>query len=261
MKRSRYEATSFLSPSRLLGAAPLTVVWVHNDSVIQDCAEFSYVDYGNGRFALRIADAFTQDSGIYICEVYNRHGETESWSYLTVQDVCPSSEGDEGSNDVKNRPASGPDPWINEQPLEADQMAPALSSDDQCSPRDQLTEAVAHPFEEDDYSYKEDFNCDEDDDANRLDEDLDDMKLNYEENPYEIPAQIIKGPTSVSTLLGSTVVLEAVAIGRPEPCIRWLKGVSHLPDAIKSNYLFYPTLRNVSGICLETNPKRLPATR
>ena len=111
-------------------------------------------------------------------------------------------------------------------------MAPALSSDDQCSPRDQLTEAVAHPFEEDDYSYKEDFNCDEDDDANRLDEDLDDMKLNYEENPYEIPAQIIKGPTSVSTLLGSTVVLEAVAIGRPEPCIRWLKGVSHLPDAI-----------------------------
>jgi len=212
------------------GAAPLTVVWVHNDSVIQDCAEFSYVDYGNGRFALRIADAFTQDSGIYICEVYNRHGETESWSYLTVEDVCPSSEGDEGSNDVKNRPASGPDPWINEQPLEADQMAPALSSDDQCSPRDQLTEAVAHPFEEDDYSYKEDFNCDEDDDANRLDEDLDDMKLNYEENPYEIPAQIIKGPTSVSTLLGSTVVLEAVAIGRPEPCIRWLKGGKELME-------------------------------
>lgn len=38
-------------------------------------------------------------------------------------------------------------------------------------------------------------------------------------------AQIVKGPVSVSTLVGSTVLLEALVIGRPEPTVRWLKGV------------------------------------
>ena len=45
------------------------------------------------------------------------------------------------------------------------------------------------------------------------------------ENQFELAAQIVKGPESVSTLLGSTVLLEALIIGRPEPRIRWLKGV------------------------------------
>ena len=45
------------------------------------------------------------------------------------------------------------------------------------------------------------------------------------DNPLEAAAQIVKGPVSVSTLVGSTVLLEALVIGRPEPTVRWLKGV------------------------------------
>ena len=45
------------------------------------------------------------------------------------------------------------------------------------------------------------------------------------DNPFQVAAQIVKGPVSVSTLVGSTVVLEALIIGRPEPTVRWLKGV------------------------------------
>lgn len=53
-----------------------------------------------------------------------------------------------------------------------------------------------------------------------------DTKLNDElDNPFQVAAQIVKGPVSVSTLVGSTVLLEALVIGRPEPTVRWLKGV------------------------------------
>ena len=53
-----------------------------------------------------------------------------------------------------------------------------------------------------------------------------DHKLNDElDNPFQVAAQIVKGPVSVSTLVGSTVLLEALVIGRPEPTVRWLKGV------------------------------------
>lgn len=55
-----------------------------------------------------------------------------------------------------------------------------------------------------------------------------DTKLNDElDNPFQVAAQIVKGPVSVSTLVGSTVLLEALVIGRPEPTVRWLKGVLH----------------------------------
>lgn len=56
------------------------------------------------------------------------------------------------------------------------------------------------------------------------------VKLNHDEldNPFQAAAQIVKGPVSVSTLVGSTVLLEALVIGRPEPTVRWLKGVSFL---------------------------------
>lgn len=54
----------------------------------------------------------------------------------------------------------------------------------------------------------------------------DHSKLNDElDNPFQVAAQIVKGPVSVSTLVGSTVLLEALIIGRPEPTVRWLKGV------------------------------------
>ena len=48
------------------------------------------------------------------------------------------------------------------------------------------------------------------------------------DNPFQVAAQIVKGPVSVSTLIGSTVLLEALIIGRPEPTVRWLKGVQYI---------------------------------
>jgi hypothetical protein len=68
------------------GTPPLKVVWVHNDSPLVDCPEFQHLDYGNGRYALRLSDPFTHDSGVYFCEAYNRHGDAESWCRLIVTD-------------------------------------------------------------------------------------------------------------------------------------------------------------------------------
>ncbi|XP_066996546.2 titin homolog isoform X2 [Anabrus simplex] len=60
---------------RLQGTSPIDVVWVKDDNEIPDCDDFRYVDYGDGRFALRIADVFPQDAGEYRCEAFSPHGE------------------------------------------------------------------------------------------------------------------------------------------------------------------------------------------
>ena len=249
------------------------MVWVHNDEVIEDCAEFSYVEYGGGRFGLRLTDAFCEDSGVYICEVYNAHGDAESWCQLAVSDldaaaaaVAPRKRatGEEKSAKVGQATSASaadveapatPDLDVGgeAEPAGGEATARASRRSSRCggrngdrSARQSLTEAAdCLPFRQAIYLSKEDFDYDDQaaaerrrggepehadvHDANDVDDDAiytDDMKLNYADNPYEIPAQIIKGPVSVSTLIGSTVVLEAVAIGRPEPCIRWLRGVS-----------------------------------
>lgn len=211
-----------------IGTEPLKVVWVHNDAVIKDCAEFAYVDYGRGRFGLRLNDAFTQDEGIYICEVYNSYGESESWCYLAVTDMNKS--GDRNGNSVsvikstlsgaeieEGRPQSHPiaNAYSSENAASADVLDANYQSCEMRAENIKEIETDECARKEDIYSSKEDFNCEE----------LEDVKVNCEENIFEISAQIIKGPASVSTLVGSTVVLEALVIGRPEPCIRWLKGV------------------------------------
>ncbi len=71
----------------------------------------------------------------------------------------------------------------------------------------------------------------------------DHSKLNDElDNPFQVAAQIVKGPVSVSTLVGSTVLLEALIIGRPEPAVRWLKGVRPKQDFSLSLSLFVARL-------------------
>ena len=253
----------------LLGAAPLRVVWVHNDAVIRDCAEFAYVDHGQGRFGLRIADAFAEDSGIYICEVYNRHGDAESWCYLTVADTSKCT--NEGT--ARNAASGIKDAVTTSSGLASHNVATAASGTDEqnddgarvredAPARRSYPIAVARPSVQQvstvqltsDGSVEQELRsalssldmtratavqavrpaaaCQEDavlssaqDNFNG--EDFDDARIVFEDNyPHQVPAQVVKGPVSVSTLLGSTVVLEAVAIGRPEPCIRWLKGVN-----------------------------------
>lgn len=241
------------------GAAALRVVWVHNDAVIKDCAEFAYVDHGRGRFGLRIADAFTEDSGLYVCEVYNRHGEAESWCYLTVADVsaanranghganssaesvkgavvssglashsvataaCGKGQKDEDAHPIAVACASV---QLTSDSSVEQELRNALSSLDMLQTQTQTqtptqtqtqTAGAARPApcQDNVFSSGDDFNVNG--------SDFDDDSY-----PHQVPAQIVKGPVSVSTLLGSTVVLEAVAIGRPEPCIRWLKGVTEI---------------------------------
>jgi len=67
------------------GTPPLDVVWVKDGVEIPDCEDFRYVDRGDGRFELRLADVFPQDSGTYSCEAYNEHGEAVTSSRLSVR--------------------------------------------------------------------------------------------------------------------------------------------------------------------------------
>jgi hypothetical protein len=51
---------------------------------VPDCPDLRHVDYGDGRFGLRIADVFTADSGIYNCEAFNDHGDAITSGHLIV---------------------------------------------------------------------------------------------------------------------------------------------------------------------------------
>lgn len=61
------------------------MVWVKDNVIIPDCEDFRHVDYGNGSFGLRLADAFPQDSGEYICEVFNSHGDAITSARLWIK--------------------------------------------------------------------------------------------------------------------------------------------------------------------------------
>jgi Immunoglobulin I-set domain. len=67
------------------GTPPLDVVWVKDGVEIPDCEYFRYVGRGDGRFELRLADVFPQDSGTYSCEAYNEHGEAVTSSTLYIR--------------------------------------------------------------------------------------------------------------------------------------------------------------------------------
>ena len=51
---------------------------------IPDCEDFRYINYGDGRFSLQIADLFSADSGTWKCEAFNEHGEAVTTGCLTV---------------------------------------------------------------------------------------------------------------------------------------------------------------------------------
>lgn len=62
----------------------MEVVWVKDGVEVPDCEDFRHVDYGDGRFALRIADLFVADAGIYNCEAFNDHGDAITSGHLIV---------------------------------------------------------------------------------------------------------------------------------------------------------------------------------
>jgi hypothetical protein len=67
------------------GTPPLDVIWVKDGMEIPDCEDFRYVDHGDGRFGLRLADVFPQDSGEYRCEAYNEHGDAFTKGIVSVR--------------------------------------------------------------------------------------------------------------------------------------------------------------------------------
>lgn len=100
-------------------------------------------------------------------------------------------------------------------------MTLAYSSANTASIRTRNDEETEEEEEENKTGEEEDFSCSKEDltyESDKLNDELD--------NPFQVAAQIVKGPVSVSTLIGSTVLLEALIIGRPEPTVRWLKGVT-----------------------------------
>lgn len=99
-------------------------------------------------------------------------------------------------------------------------MTLAYSSANTASIRTRNDDETEEEEEENKTREEEDFSCSKEDltyESDKLNDELD--------NPFQVAAQIVKGPVSVSTLIGSTVLLEALIIGRPEPTVRWLKGV------------------------------------
>ncbi|KAL1131134.1 hypothetical protein AAG570_012371 [Ranatra chinensis] len=71
---------------RVKGSEPMEVVWVKDKVEVPDCDDMRYVDYGDGRYGLRIADLFAPDAGEYSCEIFNEHGEAITTTNLTVID-------------------------------------------------------------------------------------------------------------------------------------------------------------------------------
>lgn len=52
--------------------------------VLPDCDDFQQHDFGDGKIALWITDAFAEDSGEYFCEVFNLFGEDTTTCQLVV---------------------------------------------------------------------------------------------------------------------------------------------------------------------------------
>ncbi|KAL0279933.1 UNVERIFIED_CONTAM: hypothetical protein PYX00_001383 [Menopon gallinae] len=75
--------------TRIQGDGPLEIVWSKDNKEIPDCEDFHYVDYGDGRYGLRIADTFIEDSGEYSCEVFNKFGDAISSARVWVKDGAP----------------------------------------------------------------------------------------------------------------------------------------------------------------------------
>ncbi|XP_045034081.1 myosin light chain kinase, smooth muscle isoform X2 [Daphnia magna] len=230
-KASNHQAVSFVQqlPSRMrvnegdavelqvviTGTPPLKVVWVQNDAILADCPEFRHLDYGDGRYALRLSDAFTHDSGVYFCEAYNRHGEAESWCRLIVSDPTDKLFTETSAEASTTLAYSS-----------ANTASVRTQNDEEEEDNNQMVNAIDDRVA--DYRDDEDvFSCSKEDltyeSDNKLNDELD--------NPFQVAAQIVKGPVSVSTLVGSTVLLEALIIGRPEPTVRWLKGGKELAES------------------------------
>lgn len=59
-------------------------MWSRGEEEIPDCDDMAHISGPDGQFSLRISDVFLQDSGLYTCTVYNKHGMAQSHTRLVV---------------------------------------------------------------------------------------------------------------------------------------------------------------------------------
>lgn len=62
----------------------MEVIWLRQGRRLPDCGDFRYLDLGEGKYALRIADVFPQDAGVFTCEARGTFGCVTSSAKLSV---------------------------------------------------------------------------------------------------------------------------------------------------------------------------------
>jgi hypothetical protein len=65
----------------------MDVVWKRQGRKLPDCSDFKYLNLGDGFFALRIADVFPQDAGVFTCEAHGTFGVVSSAAKLSVTGI------------------------------------------------------------------------------------------------------------------------------------------------------------------------------
>ncbi|RZF42786.1 hypothetical protein LSTR_LSTR015510, partial [Laodelphax striatellus] len=235
---------------KLQGTQPLEVVWSKDKVELPDCMDFRYVDYGDGRFGLRIADAFPADAGLYSCEAFNKHGDAITYGRLEVTEHCESSdstkkqlyftktpiplEAEPGQSacfcarvhtpphtdvhidwSVAGQPASQqPDRFKVERDGDTTVLRiGAVKSEDMgaISCRAHVCSAGdRHPVAGCSHCYVT--SCT--------------SRLSSAPGSHGWPAQLLHGPNDTTALRGQRIILQAAYSGCPLPVVRWLKAVS-----------------------------------
>ncbi|XP_054274333.1 titin-like isoform X2 [Macrosteles quadrilineatus] len=232
------EGQPFELQVRLQGSSPLEVVWVKDGVEVPDCPDLRHVDYGDGRFGLRIADVFVADGGIYNCEAFNNHGDAITSGHLIVNDL---SGGEGGSSEpeivftktpspvlarlrgkasfcarLQSRPLSHTSfSWtVNGRSVNSDDRFTVTTEDD-CS---MLHVGEVHTCDMGAVTCTArvcspgvpptTVSCD--------------TTLGLDPSPGA-PAELLRGPSDTTAMRGDRVLLKATYRGDPEPSVRWLK--------------------------------------
>ena len=70
------------------GSDPMEVCWLHEQEEIpRDSSIFQFTSEGNVH-KLILPEAYPEDSGMYVCEVYNDFGDEDTTCVLHVTGMC-----------------------------------------------------------------------------------------------------------------------------------------------------------------------------
>lgn len=72
------------SAELIQGTEPVEILWLHDNCEVQDSPAFKYEREGS-LCSLTIADAFPEDSGVYVCQANNKLGRAETAGVLSVR--------------------------------------------------------------------------------------------------------------------------------------------------------------------------------